>query len=166
MENENYSESWYYIHDIDKLDTPAMAVYPERVKANIQAALDMIGDPARFRPHVKTHKSTEVIQMMLEMGIYQFKCATIAEAETLTLAGANDILLAYQPIGPKAQRLMELIWNFPNVNYSCLIDHPDAANQLAELSRSNQTILSVYIDLNLGTNRTGIAPGKEAEALY
>ncbi len=143
-----------------------MAVYPDRVKANIQAALDMIGDPARFRPHVKTHKSTEVIQMMLEMGIYQFKCATIAEAEMLTLAGAKDILLAYQPIGPKAQRLMELIWNFPNVTFSCLVDHLDAAIQLAELANSNQTILSVYIDLNLGTNRTGIAPGKGAEELY
>jgi len=163
---ENSVENWYQIKNIDSVDTPAMLVYPERIKANIQAAIDLVGDPVRLRPHVKTHKSTEVVQMMLQMGISQFKCATIAEAEMLAMAGAGDILLAYQPIGPKAQRLMELVWNYPNVTFSCLVDHLDAATYLAELSKSNQTILSIYLDLNVGTDRTGIAPGEEAEALY
>lgn len=163
---ENYSESWYRIEDIDDLDTPALAVYPQRVKANIQAALDMIGDPKRFRPHVKTHKSTEVIKVMLEMGIYQFKCATIAETEMLALAGAKDILLAYQPVGPKAQRLMELVQHYPAITFGCLVDHLDTAAHVSDLAFSKGLRLPVYIDLNLGTNRTGIAPGKEAEALY
>jgi D-serine deaminase-like pyridoxal phosphate-dependent protein len=163
---DSYSQSWYPIEDIDKLDTPALVVYPERVKANIQAALDMIGDPKRFRPHVKTHKSAEVIQMMLEMGIYQFKCATIAEAEMLAQAGAKDILLAYQPVGPKAQRLMELIRHYNDVVFSCLVDHITTVENLSVLAQQNGIELPVYIDLNLGTNRTGMAPGEEAEALY
>lgn len=163
---EQHSEEWYEIKSIEKVDTPALLVYPERVKANIQAALDLIGDPARLRPHVKTHKSIEVVQMMMQMGIFQFKCATIAEAEMLAVAGATDILLAYQPLGPKAQRLMELIWNFPNAKFSCLVDHMDAASHLSELAEANETILYIYIDLNVGTNRTGIAPGKDAEQLY
>lgn len=162
----SYSSNWYPIEDIDQLDTPALVVYPERVKANIQAALDMIGDPERFRPHVKTHKSSEIIKMMLEMGIYQFKCATIAEAEMLALAGAKDILLAYQPVGPKSLRLMELVQQYPAITFGCLVDHPDTAAHLSELALSRGVRLPVYIDLNLGTNRTGIAPGKEAEALY
>lgn len=163
---EKNTEDWFQINDIDLLDTPALAVYPERIKINIQAALDMVGDPARLRPHVKTHKSPEVIQMMLEMGITQFKCATIAEAEMLALAGAKDILLAYQPVGPKAKRFMELISHYPKVTYSCLIDHLDAAKYLSELNSAHSSKLPVYIDLNVGTDRTGIAPGKEAETLY
>lgn len=163
---ENTPANWYTINHLENLDTPALAVYPDRVKANIQAALDMIGDPARFRPHVKTHKSTEVVQMMLDMGVYQFKCATIAEAEMLAEAGAKDILLAYQPIGPKASRLMDLAGHYPEVVFSCLIDHKDAASHLAGLARSKNFILPVYIDLNLGTDRTGIAPGEPAEKLY
>jgi len=162
----SYSSSWYPIEDIDQLDTPALVVYPERVKANIQAALDMIGDVARLRPHVKTNKSTEVIQMMLEMGIYQFKCATIAEAEMVALAGAKDILLAYQPVGPKAHRLLDLISHHSDVTFSCLVDHASTVQNLSELAQRKGIELSVYIDLNLGTNRTGIAPGQEAEALY
>lgn len=159
-------QHWYSIEDIDQLDTPALVIYPERVKANIQAALDMIGDPARFRPHVKTNKSTEVVKMMLDMGIYQFKCATIAEAEMVALAGSKDILLAYQPVGPKALRLFDLIKHHSHVTFSCLVDHASTVAHLSELAQKNGVELPVYIDLNLGTNRTGIAPGQEAESLY
>ena len=161
-----HSENWHLVEDIEKLDTPALVVYPERVKTNIQAALDMIGDPAKLRPHVKTNKSTEVIKMMLEMGIHQFKCATIAEAEMVATAGAKDILLAYQPVGPKALRLIDLISHYPEVTFSCLVDHAITVENLSQLARESGIELPVYIDLNLGTNRTGIAPGQEAEALY
>ncbi|HLT07340.1 MAG TPA: D-TA family PLP-dependent enzyme [Cyclobacteriaceae bacterium] len=161
----SYSPSWYAIEDIDQLDTPAMVVFPDRIKANILAALEMIGDPARLRPHIKTHKSREVIQMMLEAGIWQFKCATIAEAELLAQSGAKDILLAYQPVGPKARRLLALTQLYPEIAFGCLVDHPEAAKDLSALWQSKGQQLNVYLDLNLGTNRTGIAPGEEAKAL-
>ena len=104
---------WYTISNIAELDTPALVVYPDRVRENIRRAIDMVGDAARLRPHVKTHKSPQVTRMMLEAGILQFKCATIAEAEMLALEGAPDVLLAYQPIGPKVERLVALIQKFP-----------------------------------------------------
>src|ERR1700754_572473 len=100
---------WYRISNVDQLDTPALVVYPDRVKENIRTAVDMVGDPARLRPHVKTHKSPETTRLMLAGGIRSFKCATIAEAEMLALEGAEDVLLAYQPVGPKAARFIALI---------------------------------------------------------
>lgn len=163
---ENSTESWYGIKQTESIDTPALVVYPERVKTNIQTALDMVKDPSRLRPHVKTHKTIEVTQMMIEAGIFQFKCATIAEAEMLAMAGAQDVLLAYQPVGPKILRLINLIHHYPQVRFSCLIDHPESAAKIAEMAQSHQIHLPVYLDLNLGTNRTGIVPGKEAEDLY
>jgi D-serine deaminase-like pyridoxal phosphate-dependent protein len=163
---ENSSENWYGIDQIESIDTPALVVYPERVKSNIQAALEMIKDPARLRPHVKTNKTIEVSKMMLEAGIEQFKCATIAEAEMLVMAGAKDILLAYQPIGPKLQRFLNLIQHFPDVTFSCIIDHLDPVAKIAETARSHQIKIPVYIDLNLGTDRTGIDPGKKSEELF
>ncbi len=39
----------------------------------------------------------EVAQMFIEEGINRFKCATIAESDMLAIAGAEDVLLAYQP---------------------------------------------------------------------
>jgi D-serine deaminase-like pyridoxal phosphate-dependent protein len=157
---------WYEIANIDQLDTPALVVYPDRVKENIRRAVGMTGDAARLRPHVKTHKSPAVTRLMLEAGILKFKCATIAEAEMLAIEGAPDVLLAYQPIGPKVIRLAALIQKFPATKFACLIDNVDAAAVMAQVFTAAGLVVPVYLDLNVGMDRTGIAPGPEALALY
>jgi D-serine deaminase-like pyridoxal phosphate-dependent protein len=98
------SDDWYSIHSITAIDSPALIIYKDRVEENIRRLVASIDDVKRLRPHIKTHKSPEVSRMMLEAGIKKFKCATIAEAEMLAVSGAPDVLLAYQPVGPKAER--------------------------------------------------------------
>jgi len=93
--------AWYTIINADTLDTAALAIYPDRVKKNIDALVRSIDDPARLRPHIKTHKSSEVAKWMMAAGISKFKCATIAEAEILATAGAADVLLPISPLVPK-----------------------------------------------------------------
>jgi D-serine deaminase-like pyridoxal phosphate-dependent protein len=157
---------WYTISNINELDTPALVVYPDRVRENIRRAIEMVGDPARLRPHVKTHKSPQVTRMMLEAGIQKFKCATIAEAEMLALEGAPDVLLAYQPIGPKVGRLIALIQKFPDTTFSCLIDSPEAARAMSATFFAVGLLVPVWLDINVGMDRTGIAPGPAAAELY
>ena len=119
-----------------------------------------------LRPHVKTNKSIEPSLYMVMAGINKFKCATIAEAEMLAMCAAKDVLLAYQPVGPRLQRFVELIKQYPNTKFSCLIDNMEAAKQMDEVFASNNLRVPVYIDLNVGMNRTGIVPGSEAITLY
>ena len=157
---------WFTIADIDQLDTPALVVYPDRVRQNIDHAVAMVGDPARLRPHVKTHKSPMVTRLLLEAGVRQFKCATIAEAEMLAVEGAPDVLLAYQPIGPKAARLAELIRRYSGTKFSCLIDNEEAAGAMAAVFASAGLTVPVWMDLNIGMDRTGIAPGPAAQRLW
>jgi D-threonine aldolase len=149
---------WYTIQNIDALDSPALVVYPDRIAENIQTLLASIDDVSRLRPHIKTHKSAEVSRMMLDAGIKKFKCATIAEAEMLATAGAPDILLAYQPVGPKVQRLAELTRRFPQTAWGCLIDNIGSAKHIAAAFESAGQTINASIDLNVGMNRTGIAP--------
>ena len=156
----------YKIENIDLLDTPVLVVYPQRVKYNIQTAIDMIGDVQRLRPHIKTHKSPDVAQLMLAAGITKFKCATIAEAEMLGMVGANDVLLAYQPIGPKLQRFINVIKKFPNTQYACLVDNIAAAQVQSDAFINESLVVPVFIDLNIGQNRTGIAADETAIVLY
>ena len=160
------SQAWYEIENIDQLDTPALVVYPERVRENIRLAIEMVGSPDRLRPHVKTHKSPAVTRLMLEAGIRRFKCATIAEAEMLAGEGAPDVLLAYQPIGPKAARLATLIRTFPATSFSCLIDNAHAAEAMAQVFAASGLDVPVYLDINVGMDRTGIAAGPAAMDLY
>lgn len=146
-------ETWYLIKNIHEVDSPGLLIYPDRVKQNIQIAKSFVdNDVTRLRPHVKTNKSPEVSRLFVEAGITKFKAATIAEAEMLAMNGAKDVLLAHQPVGPKAERLKELIKKYPAVKFSCIVDDVEAAKAL--------TGVDLYIDLNVGMNRTGIEPEK------
>lgn len=159
-------DPWYTIANIDGLDTPALVVYPERVKHNIATAISIIGDVARLRPHVKTFKNRELTNLMLEAGIGKFKCATIAEAEMLGMCSAPDVLLAYQPVGAKLERFVKLIAAFPKTKFSCVVDNLVAATAISEAAEKSHIRIPVYIDLNIGQDRTGIEPGNPALQLY
>ncbi len=153
----------FFIENIESLDSPALVVFKEQVEQNIAHAVQMVGDVDRLRPHVKTNKSEDACKLMMAAGISKFKCATIAEAEMLANCGATDVLLAYQPIGPKAQRFANLAKNYPATAFSCLIDNLSVATAMAAVFNENGLEVPVFIDLNVGMNRTGIAPAKAME---
>jgi D-serine deaminase-like pyridoxal phosphate-dependent protein len=157
--------AWYEIEEIDQIDSPALVVYKERIISNLKKMVQMTGDPNRLMPHVKTHKIKEIVQLQLDLNIRQFKCATIAEAEMLGMAGADKVLIALQPVGPKLRRIVNLVNKYPNVHYSVIIDNQDVVLELAELTVVSGIEIGVYIDLNVGMNRTGIIPGEEAKEL-
>src|SRR6266542_200326 len=156
---------WYEIENINAIDSPALLIYKERVKENIRL-LKSMKDVDHLRPHVKTNKIAEVCKMMLDEGITKFKCATIAEAEMLAMINAPDVLLAYQPVGPKADRLLQLVKKYPSTHFSCLIDDFHAAQNISEVFAADNLVADVYIDLNVGMNRTGIKPTEEALGLF
>ncbi|MCU0345483.1 MAG: D-TA family PLP-dependent enzyme [Saprospiraceae bacterium] len=148
------------LQNIAEIDSPALVILKEQVAQNIANAVRMVGDVSRLRPHVKTHKSADVTKHMLAAGITKFKCATIAEAEMLGQCGAQDVLLAYQPVGPKVRRLVAVVKSYPNTRFSCLVDDFAAAKNMATIFAESDLIIPVFIDLNIGQNRTGIAPEK------
>ena len=167
MTNQNEIRSeWYQIENIDEIDSPSLIIYKERVVENILTLKLMIEDVQRLRPHIKTHKAREPILLMMEAGITKFKCATIAEAEMLATVNAPDVLLAYQPVGPKLQRLISLIKQYPKTKFSCLVDNLISAKNIADASIENDVEITVYVDVNVGMNRTGIAPADNAIDLF
>jgi D-serine deaminase-like pyridoxal phosphate-dependent protein len=158
-------KEWYSIDNVAEIDTPQVVVFVDRVEHNIRSAIGMVGDVNRLRPHIKTNKTAEVVRMMINAGISKFKCATIEEAELLAAENAEDVLLAYQPVGPKIARFAALIAGYPATRFSCLTDHPDAAKAISDYFSSVQRSTELFIDLNVGMNRTGIAV-EDAFELY
>ncbi len=157
---------WYHIHDPKNVITPALLIYPERIAHNITTMLQMAGGPENLRPHVKTHKNGEIIHMQLQKGITKFKCATIAEAELLAQCGAPDVLLAMQPVGANISRFMALMEQYPKTAFSALVDNEKTMGLLGEAARAKQCQIALYLDLNVGMDRTGIVPSTQALALY
>ncbi len=152
------NEQWYRLTEPGEVDSPALLVYRDRVIQNIETLLHMIDDISRLRPHVKTHKSADVAKLMMEAGIHKFKCATIAELDMLLESGATDVLLAYQPVGPKQNRLFNIRQKYPDAIITCLIDSIHVVHELSKKALLENTELGVYIDLNVGMNRTGVKP--------
>lgn len=152
--------NWYQIGNQEEIDTPALAVYLDRVQDNINLAIHIAGDSSILRPHVKTCKIAEVCELMQKAGINKFKCATIAEAEMLGMTKASDVLLAYQPVGPKIKRFISLGVAYPDTVFSCLVDNAVTASELNDCCGDSGRQTNVYIDLNVGMNRTGVSPEK------
>ena len=156
---------WFEVKNVDSIDTPSLLVYKERVRKNIQRAVAAIGNVDLLRPHIKTNKMAEVCRMMMDEGIHKFKCATIAEAEMLAMIDAKDVLLAYQPCGPKAERFLQLNIRYPSVRFSCIVDDIEAARHLSSLFTAAGKTAAVFIDLNTGMNRTGATAGNAKKVI-
>jgi len=97
------NDSCYHIDDTREVFTPALIVFRELVEQNLETMIRIAGRPERLRPHCKTHKMAEVIELELARGIVKHKCATLAEAEMLARAGVREIFLAYNLVGPNIQ---------------------------------------------------------------
>lgn len=156
----------YQMSETDKIDSPALVVFPELVKKNIDHLVSMADDVNRLRPHIKTHKTAEGIQLMMKAGISKFKCATIAEAELLGMNNAPDVVLAYQPGGPKLKRFIAVVKKYPGTTWACLTDNIASAASMSDAFAEAGLKIPVYLDLNTGMNRSGIVPGAEAISLY
>src|SRR5690606_7994890 len=106
-----------------------------------------IGDVNRLRPHVKTHKTDEILKLQLDAGITKFKCATIAEAEMLGRCAAPDVLLAYPLYGPKLTRFLALVVRFEQTRFSVIVDNEAAAVALSGAASVIGKSIDTYIDL-------------------
>ncbi len=157
---------WYSIENEENIPTPTLLLYPERIRQNLQQMIGWVGDANRLRPHVKTHKLPEIIAIKRQLGIRKFKTSTIAETEMTAAAGGEDILLAYQPVGPNIQRLLELMLKFPNTKFSTLVDDLATVQHIAARMSQANRVLELYVDLNIGMNRTGIMIGEASFELY
>jgi D-serine deaminase-like pyridoxal phosphate-dependent protein len=156
----------YAIADTSAVFSPALLFFKDLIRQNIAAAVKLAGDPARLRPHAKTHKTREIARLALDAGITKHKCATIAEAEMLATAGAPDVFIAYPIVGPNCRRLAALIRAYPSCRFSVTADHPIAVDALSEVMAREGLTVDVLLDCDLGMHRTGIDPGDEAIALY
>ena len=157
---------WFAVTNSGEVPSPALLLYPERIRENIRRMIRMAGGVQRLRPHVKTHKLAELVRMQLEEGLTKFKCATIAEAEMTAGAGAKDVLLAYPIVGPNGGRLLELVKTFPATKFACVADDASAVQQLAKAFSDASREVEVLLDVDCGQHRTGVAPGADALRLY
>ncbi|WP_273568222.1 D-TA family PLP-dependent enzyme [Maribacter halichondriae] len=159
-------QQWYELTDTENVISPSLLVYPERIEHNIRMMIRMTGGTSNLRPHIKTHKTAEIIKMQLDAGIEKFKCATIAEAELLAMCDAPDVLLAMQPVGANISRFLSLMQTYPESKFSALVDNDATLQAFTKKAKTHDIKISLWMDINNGMNRTGILPDEKAVNLY
>lgn len=147
---------------LEALETPAALVDLDRLDRNIaRMAAYAREHNLALRPHIKTHKSTVVAAQQLAGGAAGLTCATPAEAAVMS-AVTSDLLLAYPPVGRKAERLMALPGK---VQLTVALDSAAAIEGLAVLARKADRAVRVYVELDVGMHRVGVAAWDDAIAL-
>ncbi|MCD9576122.1 D-TA family PLP-dependent enzyme [Flavobacterium soyae] len=159
-------ENWWKIKSDINIDTPFLAAYEDRIRFNLERLIGSVnGNTQKLRPHIKTHKIGEILELFKIYNIKKIKCATIAEAELGAIHEIPDVLLAYQPVGIKKERWISLIQKYPDTSFSTITDNLDSAKALNEIAKKNDLKLNVYLDLNTGMNRTGFSISEDWTAL-
>lgn len=147
----------YTFEGSEHVITPALIYYPKIIRENIEKSIQIAHGAEHLWPHVKTHKTSAIVNMSIEYGITRFKCATIAEAEMTARCGASHIVLAYPLIGPNISRFLHLSEAFPDVNFYAIGDDRNQLELLGNAALQKGSCADVLIDVDMGMNRTGVA---------
>ena len=145
---------------LEEIDTPALVLELDAFERNLRTLAESVkGRPVRMRPHAKTHKCPEIAKRQIAHGAVGVCCQKVSEAEALVDGGITDVLVSNEVVGaPKIARLAELA---KRARIGVCVDHPDNVAALA----ASGAKLDVYIELEVGMRRCGIAPGAPAVEL-
>lgn len=151
---------------LEALETPALCLDLDVYHRNVERMVDYIvrQHGLQWRPHMKGQKAPALALEAIKAGAVGVTCATLYEAEAMAAAGVQSILIANQLVGErKLARLARLVRRAPGVIVAS-DSHAQAAMLQAAAAQEGVTI-GVLIELNVGMNRSGIAPGEPTVAL-
>ncbi len=158
----------YFVNHIERIHTPRLLVFQDRVERNInrmKTYLEEMAPGSGFRhlcTHVKTHKSSHIVQMMLEAGITSFK-TSLNEVDLVARCGVKDIFVAYPLLTQDALQLATFINRYPTTKFFVQIGSLAHAEILRLVAESEGIGLDYFIDVDVGMHRTGIAPNRAFE---
>lgn len=144
--------------------TPAVVIDLDKVARNIarvQAICDKAG--VANRPHIKTHKSPDLMRLQIEAGARGITCQKVGEAEVMAAAGCGDILIAYNIIGEEKVERLGAVHRTANITVAA-----DNAVTIGGLGRAGEIAgrpIGVVIECDTGRKRAGVETPGEAIAL-
>ncbi len=145
---------------LDRLDTPAVIVDLDLLEANLQRMVASLAGRVSLRPHLKTAKSLDLARILLQAGAIGGCVAKVSEAEVMAAGGIEDLLVTTEVIGPvKTARLAGLFLEHPRLK--AVVDSRAGASDLqAALAAAGASQpMDIFLDINVGQNRTGLEPG-------
>src|SRR5579859_2863331 len=105
----------------------------------------------RLRPHAKAHKCVEIAKRQIAAGALGACVATVSEAEMMSRAGIDGLLLT----SPLADPLK--IGRLVSTGAMAVVDHRKQVDWYQEASSAANLQTGLLVDLDVGDHRTGVA---------
>lgn len=149
---------------LSAVDTPALILDLDAFERNLaRMAAALRGSNVRLRAHAKSHKCPQIALRQVALGAVGICCQKVSEAAVFVDAGILDILVTNEVMGDaKLRHLMTLA---RTARIGVLVDHPQQVQALAAAAQAAAVTLDVYVEVNVGANRCGVAPGEDAVQL-
>ena len=141
-----------------EIDTPALLLDLDCMERNLnRMARFFSAGPTRLRPHYKNHKCPALARRQVDAGAIGMTCATLSEAEALVSHGITDILISSELAAErKISRFMDLA---RRGDVKAVVDNPRTVAAIGAAGRAEGRRFHVLVNVNVGQNRTGVAPG-------
>ncbi|WP_439546081.1 alanine racemase [Sandarakinorhabdus sp.] len=140
------------------LETPSLLIDAARMRANLaRMAQHVAARGGRLRPHVKTHKSADVLKHVLAAGsVAGITVSTLAEAEHFLAAGMTDILYAVGITPRKLDQIAAL--QSRGGDMKIILDSVAMAEAVVARAAAMDTRFKVLIELDVDSHRGGVDP--------
>lgn len=137
--------------------TPALVIELDALERNIERMAGWArGHGMRLRPHAKTHKSAEIARRQIAAGAVGVCVQKTGEALALAAAGVADIYVSNEVLDPA--RLAELAALAGRARLAIAVDSVLGVERLAQALRARGTMLDVFVEVDVGQGRCGVAP--------
>jgi len=146
------------------IDTPALVLDLDAFERNLRRMAQALqGSGVRLRAHAKSHKCPEIARLQMAHGAVGICCQKVSEAAVFVVAGIRDVLITNQVVGEaKVRRLAGLA---TRARIGVLADDPQQVRAYAAAARAVGAELDVYVEVDVGAGRCGVAPGEPAVQL-
>jgi D-serine deaminase-like pyridoxal phosphate-dependent protein len=144
---------------LEDVDTPALILDLAAFEKNQTTLFDLVKGRVRVRPHAKTHKCPEVGKRQIDLGAVGICCQKVSEAEAMVDGGIRDVLVSNEIVG--ARKLERLAALSRRAWIGVCVDSAENLRSIA----ATQASLDIYIEIDVGMRRCGVAPGEPAVAL-
>lgn len=162
-------------HSVSVIDTPALVVDLDAMERNLASMAAFARQhQVRLRPHAKMHKSAALAKLQIAAGAVGVCVQKTSEAETLVAGGIYNIFISNEVISPaKLVRVAALTQAVAlhGGKIAICVDTMEGINRLSDsMTRADAAsgvaiAIDVFIEVNVGQNRCGVAPGPAAVAL-
>jgi D-serine deaminase-like pyridoxal phosphate-dependent protein len=148
---------------LEQVDTPALILELDAFEYNLRTLADMARGRVRVRAHAKTSKCAEVSKRQMALGAVGVCCQKVAEAEAMVGGGIPDVLVSNEVVGAaKIERLAQLA---RRARIGVCVDDAGNVRDLEAAAQRAGAKLDVFVELEVGMGRCGVAPGEPALAL-